>query len=160
MVKQVVVEERVVGESLRSVGSALAVGAGVGFGGWLLALAVKYGLINAVFCRSADVSSVCQNSDSIAWGVAFVAVSLLGMFALVRSGVFRPLLVVIASVVSLWMIGLWFFGAAWWVGLLWSAILFALAYALFAWLASLSRFTVSLVLIIVTVVLARLLISA
>lgn len=157
MAKQVVVEERAYDSSFRSTIAALAIGAGVGFLGWILTLVFKYGLIDPIFCRSADASSVCVNSTSIAWIFAFVIVSLVGLFSLVRAGVFRPLLVVIAAIVALWMVSVWFIGAAWWVGLLWSTLLFALAYALFTWLASLSSFVVSLIFMVIAVFLIRML---
>lgn len=136
----------------------LAVGAFVGFFGWLLSLGINNWIITPVFCRSSDTASICSNANVIAWAVGYILMSIAGLFMLVRSGIFRPLLVVLAALVTLWTVGLWFMPAYWGAGLLWSTALFALAYALFAWLASIEKFIISSILIIVVVVLLRLLV--
>lgn len=136
----------------------LSVGAFVGFFGWLLTLGIHNWIITPVFCRSSDTASICSNSNVISWVISYILVSIAGLFMLVRSGIFRPLLVVLAALLTLWTFGLWFMPAYWGAGLLWSTGLFALAYALYAWLASIERFIISSVLIVVVVVLLRLLV--
>lgn len=137
---------------------ALSVGALVGFFGWLLTLGIHNWVLTPIFCRSADTAAACASSDLTAWIIAHILISIIGLFILVRSNIFRPLLVVLAVLVTLWAIGLWFLPAAWWVGLLWQTILFALAYALYTWLASVEKFIVAGLLIVGVVVLMRLLI--
>lgn len=137
----------------------LLVGAAVGFFGWLLMLAISNWVIGPVFCRTDDTASICSNSNMISWASAHIIMSIMGLFMLIRANVFRPLLVVLAALVTLWGVGIWFIGAIWWVGLLWGVLLFALAYLLYTWLASTDRFFISLVAIIIVVVLMRLLIS-
>lgn len=159
--KRVVVKEIPVQTgSFRTLPTSLVVGAGVGFFGWLLYLLFNHWLLAPVFCRSADTSGICANTEIISWATAFIIVGLTSLFALVRAGIFRPLLVVVAALATLWATGLWFSGGTWWVGLIWSTVLFALAYALYAWLASYARFVFSIILIVIAVLLFRLFIVA
>lgn len=137
--------------------AAAATGALVGFFGWLLTLGVYNWVLSPIFCRSADTAAVCAASDLTAWILAYGILSSVGLFMLIRANVFRPLLVVLAALVSLWAIGLWFFPLVWWVGLLWQTGLFAVAYALYAWLASVQKFIIALVTIVIVVVVMRLL---
>lgn len=134
----------------------LVIGLGVGLLGYLLTLACKYLFIDNVFCRSADTQSICADGWSIAWISAHVLVGLGSIFVLVRANVFRPLLVAIATFVALWGIGAWVVLLAWPLALFWEAVLFGVAYALFAWLSSLTRFSFSFVLVIAMVILIRL----
>lgn|GEM_PF-5153231 len=143
------------GNSLYTV---LAVGAFVGVLGWLLTLGIHNWVLEPVFCRSADTQSVCSNSGLTAWIIAYILVGIVGLFMLIRANIFRPLLVVLAAFATLWTVTLWFIADAWWVGLLWSMGLFAVAYALYTWLASLQKFFVSIALIVVVVILMRLLV--
>lgn len=135
---------------------ALMAGVGVGVVGWLLTLFFKNVVIANIFCRSADTFTICSNGGTIAWNIAFVIVALASVFVLMRTNMYRPLLIVLAAVAVLWGIGTWLLPMAWWQGLLWSGVLFGLAYALFAWLAAHTVFAVSLISTIVVVVLVRL----
>lgn len=158
MAKATIVQEKqpyTVGRN--SILAAVSAGALVGIFGWLLTLGVRNWVLSPVFCRSADTSSICANIDITAWIIAFVLVSVVGLFMLIRASVFRPLLVVLAALATLWLVGLWFAGAPWWVGMIWQTGLFALAYALYTWLASLDKFVVSVVSIVIVVVIMRLL---
>ncbi len=135
---------------------ALGVGAVVGLIGWLLAIAFDQWVIGAIFCRSSDTASVCVNAWPISWILAHTIVAIGSLFALVRLTVYRPLLVVIAAFVAVWGISAWLLPLAWWQATLWQAGLFALAYALFAWLASIERFLYSLVVTVAVLVIIRL----
>ncbi len=146
-------------ESQPSLVPSLLAGAFVGLFGWLLSLALNSWVLVPVFCRSADTTSACSNAPLTAWIIAYILVSIVGLFMLIRANVFRPLLVVAAALLTLWAVGLWFVSSAWWVGLIWSGGLFAVAYALYAWLASAKRFAYALIAIVVLVILFRLLMA-
>ena len=156
MEKNVATQTTVNGPSRQSLIGATLVGAIVGLSGWLLTLAIQYWLIEAVFCRSADTFSVCANGGNIAWVTAHLVVVIASVVALVRVNVYRPLMVVIASLLALWGLGAWLAPMAWYFFLGWEVVLFALAYTLFTWLASLERFIFSLFLTIAVVVVVRL----
>ena len=140
----------------RSSLSALLVGAGTGFFGWLLSLFFRDYIVANLFCRSADDFGICTNGGNVAWGVAFVIVGLISVFALVRAGVYRPLLVVLASLLALWGIAPWLAPLAWYWIAFWTTVVFGLAYALFAWLATIERFAFSVLAMVIVIVLVRL----
>lgn len=141
----------------RSLIHAAWIGLGVGLVGWLLMIVFRNFIIEPVLCRSADTFVICNNGGTVAWVAAHVIVGVASLAALVRMNVYRPLLVVIAVFAALWGIGAWLAPMAWYWGLLWEGVLFAVAYALFAWLASLERFLFSIIATVVVVVAIRLL---
>ena len=134
----------------------LIVGLGVGVVGYLLTLFIRSVVIQAVFCRSSDMEALCSNGWDVSWIIAHALVGVVSIFALVRAGVFRPLLVVVAAFVALWGIGPFIGNFGWPTALLAEAFLFTVAYGLFAWLASLKRFAYSLLLVVLVVVVIRL----
>lgn len=139
--------------------ASIVVGALVGMFGWLLTIAIHSWVLTPIFCRSSDTATACTNSGTTAWVIGFVLVSIIGLFMLIRANIFRPLLVVLAAIVTLWVFGLAFLSSVWWVGSFWSGVLFALAYALYTWVASAKQFAYALVGMIVLVVLFRVIIS-
>ena len=130
----------------------------VGLVGWLLSLAIQTWIIDPVFCRSPQTFAVCANGGTIGWVIAMILVSIASLLSLVRNGVFRPLLVVLASLIALWGASAWLGPLPWWQGMLWHGVLFALAYALFAWVARLSNFLIAVIITIVLIVAARLIV--
>ena len=90
--------------------------------------------------------------------IAKILVSIASLLSLVRNGVFRPLLVVLASLIALWGASAWLGPLPWWQGMLWHGVLFALAYALFAWVARLSNFLIAVIITIGLIVAARLIV--
>lgn len=140
----------------RSVLGTVLTGLVVGVVGWLLSLAIQTWIIDPVFCRSPQTFAVCANGGTIGWVIAMILVSIASLLSLVRNGVFRPLLVVLASLIALWGASAWLGPLPWWQGMLWHGVLFALAYALFAWVARLSNFLIAVIVTIVLIVAARL----
>ncbi len=137
----------------------LVIGVVVGAGGWLLNMLLQNFLIEPIFCKSADSFTVCANGGTVAWGMAFVIAGIISVLVLARNTIYRPLLVVIMAFAALWGIGAWLAPMSWWMALLWSGVLFGLAYALFAWVASITRFWVALLISILLVVVSRLIIG-
>lgn len=124
---------------------SFVVGFGVGVVGWLLTLFFKNVVVASLFCRSADTFTLCSNGGTIAWDISYIIMALASVFVLMRTNMIRPLLVALAALAALWGIGAWLMPMAWWQAMLWSGLLFGLAYALFSWLASHTIFMVSLV---------------
>ncbi len=142
------------GERRSVVGAALT-GLFVGIVGWLVSMAIQAWIIEPIFCRSAQTFNVCSNGGTIGWTVALIIVSIIGLLSLVRTGVFRPLLVVLATLIALWGVSAWLGPLPWWQALLWHGALFALAYSLFAWVARFQSFLLSLIITIVLIIIAR-----
>lgn len=130
----------------------LAIGAAI----WLLNLFLQWALIVPLFCNSPDNFSVCASGGTYAWWLAAVPLLLLSLWLLVRRGVYRPLLVIMASLAALWGIWAWLGYLTWWQASLWQAVLLALSYGLFALLARIPNFGLSLVALVAAVILARL----
>jgi len=140
----------------RSIVQTLLVGLAVGILGWLLDMAIQRFFIEPVFCRNADSFSMCANGGTIAWVIAIIIASAIGLFSLIRINVFRPLLVVLAAAVTLWGVSGWLGPLVWWQALLWHGALFAVAYLLFVWLARAERFPLAFITTIVVILLLRL----
>jgi hypothetical protein len=102
------------------------------------------------------VSFTDMNPD-IAGTVSHVLVSVLGVSALVRLFAPRPLLVAIASAVTLWALGGLVNGLAWYEMLLWSVALFTLSYALFGAVAHIRSLWVSLLVAVFIAMVANIL---
>lgn len=144
----------------RDVVSVAVVGLAVGVITWVAATLLERFVFSAVMCRD-DAATNCANAESYALIVAMILGGVSALIALVQARIYRPLLVVIAVTAALWA----FAGAldlgdiAWYLSLPITAVLFALSYALFAWVARLRSFVLSVVLSIVLVVAIRLTLS-
>lgn len=128
----------------------------LGFIAWGLTALISNYVIDPLFCRTDSANfSVCAQGGSLASNVALIFASGFGLLALVRLGIFRPLLVALASAITLWGLGTWVGGMEWYVALLWSGVLFALAYATYTWLSQIRSFVIALIAIIVVIAVAR-----
>ena len=133
-----------------------AIGAGAGILTWLLSLLIRTLFIEPVFCRSTDNFGVCAQGGDIAWVSALVVVSVVAVLALVRVGIYRPLMVVLAVLIAFFGLAPWLAPLEWYWALLWHVVLFGVAYALFAWLATIEKFVVTLIVTLVAVLIIRL----
>ena len=115
-------------------------------------------IFGAVLCRGAAES--CGQAPLYSAIVAVIVGAIAGIVGLTRVGVYRPLLVVIASMISLWGLHNYLANSAWYIGLIAFALLFACAYLLFAWIARIRSFIVAAIVMVVLVVIARLVIGA
>ena len=111
-------------------------------------------VFSAVLCRPQSTGS-CDQAPNYAATVAAVISLVAGVAALARLRIYRPLLVVIAVLVSLWGLQTDVIGMPWYWAVLATAALFGLAYALYAWLARIRNFILAVVVIVVVVVLVR-----
>lgn len=132
------------------------VGALVGIVTWLLSMLIQTAVIQPLFCRSADAFSVCNDGGNVAFSVAAVIAHIAGLFLLVRIGTYRPLLVVLATIVTLWGIQVWLGSLQWFEATLYYAFVVAVAYSLYAWLARVVSFGLTLAIILVVIVASRL----
>lgn len=131
-------------------------GVGVGIVGWLLSLVIYHVILTPLFCGDVS-SSQCAGATGSAANIASIVMAVVGLLGLVRLSVYRPLLIVVAVVVSLWGLGGWTTGLPWYETLSWWAVLYALCYITFSWLVRPRAFAPAVVLIVVAVVLIRLL---
>lgn len=131
------------------------VGACAGILLWVLGIVLDHYVVTPLLCRDGVDAALCVSAPDYAWYGAAIIAAAAALLALVRLFVFRPLLVVLGAVVATWR--LWALVAPLpslaQVAVL--ALLFALIYGLFSWIARVRLFWLSLVLVIVAVLLIR-----
>ncbi|HVI69622.1 MAG TPA: hypothetical protein VM581_04140 [Magnetospirillaceae bacterium] len=140
------------GEIVKLVALGLVVGLLVPLGTSLL---TTY-FIEPVFCRAdGGVMGICSSGGVIANHIAAVVIAVAAFAVMTRWGIYRALLLAVASTLALW--GLQKYAASlttgyWLEYYLFSALLYGLAYMSFYWLLRLKNFVASLVLCIALVV--------
>lgn len=122
-------------------------------------ISVLYFLLNkfifsAVLCRPQSTAD-CGQAPNYAMIVAMLVGSIGGVVGLARARIYRPLLIVIVSVVALWGVQNILMGLDWYWAMMITAVFFGLAYGMFGWLARIRNFILAIVLIAVVAVLVR-----
>lgn len=112
-----------------------------------------------VLCR-AQSSADCSQAPAYSMIVASVLSGLIGIVMLVRLRIYRPLLIVAASLISLWGLGALLLGLPLYIAFIISAVLFGLSYAVFTWFIRIRSFILALVAVVVLIVVLRLIIRA
>lgn len=128
--------------------------------GWLLYLGIIHFFILPIFCHSSETFGICNNGGTLAWIAAHVIVMAATVAGLVALAVYRPLLIVLGALISLWGANAWLGALSWPLGMLWEALLFGFAVAVFGWVARTTKFIPALIVTIVLVLLARLVLLA
>ena len=134
--------------------NVLFTGLGVGIIITLLYFLLNTFVFGAVLCRPQSTVD-CSQAPNYAMIVAIILGTIGGVANLARIRIYRPLMVGIASAVALWGLHSITSGMAWYWMLLCVAVLFALAYAAFTWVARIRSFILALVVTVVLVVIAR-----
>lgn len=135
------------------------IGAIVGAIAWGGGFLMSRFIIEPVFCATPDSASICAVRDVTAFNIAVVLASFVGLLAMVRVRVYRPLLISIAAAVTIWGLVAWLAGEPWYIRLLAAAGISALAYAFYGWVAQLRSFIVALIITSVVVIGLRFLVS-
>jgi hypothetical protein len=126
----------------------------VGLIAWGIAWLFDTYLYTVVLCRG-DLAARCMSAPQYAEATAGIIAAGVGLFALARLQVFRPLPVVIAALVSLWGLSALTATLPWLGAVISTIILYGLAYALFGWTVRIRSFLFAMVALIVLVVLVR-----
>lgn len=127
-------------------------GVGLGLAAWLLSLAIDQLVVRAIVCGG----QACAASTEIAGNVALVLASIGGLFGLIRLGVYRPLLVVLASAIVLWSLSALTMQLVWYEALAWTVLLYGAVYAAFTWLVRPRFFIIAIILVVILAVASRL----
>lgn len=133
-------------------------GAGVGVIVWVLTSLFDTYLYHAVLCQ-ATASDQCTSASTYASITGTIIAAFLGLMGLVRLRLFRPLLVVIAAMISLWGLNVLLGDIQWYWALVISIGMYTLAYCAFAWIARLTNFYAALAGMIVLTVIVRLVLT-
>ena len=137
---------------------SLAIGLIVGFLTYVGYLGIQQFALEPVFCQSNN-ARYCSITPNIGIVLSIVIFHFLGLVALVRVGVIRPLLVVLATIITLLGFHAWFAGQSWWIGALYLGLLTGFSYLYFSWINRMSAFPVALGLTLISLVAVRLLVA-
>ena len=100
-------------------------------------------------------SGRCENKLVFSSSVALIIGALPALFFFVQQRVYRPLLVILLAVVTLWNIPLLLGELAILPAILLTLLIFALTYLVFAWLVQIRNFPIALIASVTVVVVVR-----
>lgn len=130
-------------------------GVSLGTALWLLTLLIRQVILVPLFCGD-PTAGLCVAAATNASGIATVLIAVAGVLGLIRLGVYRPLLIAIATLISLWGLGSLVAELQWFEALAWSIFMYAAAYVAFAWLVRPRSIIPALILVALAVVIVRL----
>lgn len=132
----------------------ILIGAVIGVVTWGLTLLLDSYIFQGIVCKG-SASAQCTSSFEYAGISASILAGGLGLLGLVRTRVFRALLIVIAAMVSLWGVSALLKQWDWPIAVPVSAVFYAVAYGLYAWIARIRSFIMTLVIIVILIVAIR-----
>lgn len=141
--------------STRELITVIVAGLATGIVIFLIAYVLNKFVFGSVLCRPQN-SSDCSSAPAYAMIVAIILGSIGGLATLARLRVYRPLLVVIATAISLWGIGSLTQGLPWYGALLLIAGMFGLTNGLYAWVVRIRSFIFTIVVSVLLIVAIRL----
>lgn len=107
---------------------------------WLLSYIGLHLIIDPFLCKSSVDVSACSDPIGLASNIATILAGSIGLGVIIRQRIFRPIIVALASAVTLWGLGAWVDGLSIREIIAWSALLYGLAYLLYSWI---SRYALS-----------------
>lgn len=134
-------------------------GAIAGLVTWCLTVVLDTYVYKAILC-SGDVAVQCAASYQYASTTSTIIGAAVGLFGLVKLQVFRPLLIVIASFVSLWGLLLLLVPLPWYLAAVAAAGLYGVAFGAFGWIARIRQFFFAIILVILMIVAVRLILNS
>lgn len=114
----------------------------------------------STLCGSAGLEARCADKSSYASSISLVIGAFGALFAAVQQRVYRPLLVVLLVTFGLWGVSLLIMQLPWWGATLAAGLVFALAYAAFAWVIQLRNLYLAVGLGALLLLTLRLILSA
>lgn len=152
MAEYVFESKPVVIEQQRSVFVRVALlGAALGLAAWVLTYLLERFVLSSLVCGG----EVCAQGTVFAGNIAGVIIAIVGVVALVRMAVYRPLLIALGAVISLWGLAAWLGGLSILESVGWTVLLYALAYSAYTWIARIRNVPIMLILVTVLVIASR-----
>ena len=127
----------------------------VGIVAWLVTLFASEVVLPAIPCGEASDASCAVMTADTSSAIATLLASVVGLLGLVKLGVYRPIIVVIAAVICLWPLNAWTQNLFWFESIAWHGILYMFLYTLFSWLVRPRSIVTVLLVVIPVVVLIR-----
>lgn len=152
MAEYVFESKPVVIEQQRSVFVRVALlGAALGLAAWVLTYLLERFVLSSLVCGG----EVCAQGTVFAGNIAGVIIAIVGVAALVRMAVYRPLLIALSAIISLWGLAAWLGGLSILESVGWTVLLYALAYSAYTWIARIRNVPIMLILVAVLVIASR-----
>lgn len=134
-------------------------GAAIGALYFILTFLISHFVIEALYCGSSVNVTNCSNSISISGNIATILAGTVGLGVLISLRVLRPIIVVVASALLLWGLSVWTNGLSWGEELLYSVVLYTLAYVLFSWICRYNQTMPIVIISILISVVARIVVT-
>lgn len=146
--------QSLVAMNLRQFLWVVAIGLGIGIVAWLADRLLTLWVFQPLLC-SHSVATACTISRNYSEVAALVIATGVGTFLLVRTQIFRPLLVSLAAALTLWGLLETVHVLTWPWALLVMAVMFGLAYALYAWISRVRSFLLAVIVTVVVLIVVR-----
>lgn len=111
-------------------------------------------IVDPLLCRT-ETLAACAQSDMMASNIASVVTATIGVWLLIRLLVRRAVLVAVAVVIALWNLSALFVGLGWFEVAASVAVIYALAYLLFATIFRIRSIFVAVIVSIIAILLVR-----
>jgi len=155
MAQVIITDQQVISTSWREWGRTIVFGATTGLIFWLLTILLQRYVIDPIVCKQALNATLCSNSTPLSGNIATILTAVIALVFMVRSGIARPVIIAVATAALLWDLAAWTDGLFWVEAVLWSIGLYALTYALFAWITRYATLWVTIVVSLLIVVIIR-----
>lgn len=155
MAQVIITDQQVISTSWREWGRTIGFGAATGLIFWLLTVLLQRYVVDPLVCRQLINATLCANSTPLAGNIAAILTAAIAVVFLVRAQIARPIILAVATAALLWDLALWTNGLFWLEAVVWSVVLYALCYALFAWITRYATLWVTVVLSLLIIVIIR-----
>ncbi|HPF30709.1 MAG TPA: hypothetical protein PLO25_00125 [Candidatus Saccharibacteria bacterium] len=135
--------------------ATLLIGLLVGFLFWCFMILIEKYVIDPLYCRNEINALMCMNSTSVSGNISAILTGLIGVFIMVRYSMARPLMVALASLLTLWGLIDSLSVLVWTEAIVWSISLYCLSYLLFSWIARFKNILFSALLMVIIVLAVR-----
>jgi len=153
---QVIIEDQaVINRTWMTWGRTIAIGAGLGLIFWLLTLLIGRYVVEPLTCRTIVDATMCTDATPLAGKIATILVAVIGVITMVRLRIARPIIITVAAAALLWNLASWTLGLFWLEAIVWSVFLYALCFALFAWITRHVTLWVTIVISLLIVLIIR-----
>jgi hypothetical protein len=115
--------------------------------------------LGVLYCGLTSYLSKFIGLTSVAGDISTIIIATIGIILMLNLGMARPLLVAVASAISLWGLSKLTDGLGWLELLIWSALIYGLAYLLFSWLTRYKKIIPVLITAIIVVIIVRITIT-
>lgn len=112
-----------------------------------------------LFWGLTSIIGLITNSVDLAGGITTVIVATFSILLMVRLKMAQPLIIAAGSALALWGLAGWTNGLAVYEIILWSIVLYGIAYVLFSWITKINQVVPVLLLIALAIIFVRMVIS-